>query len=507
MKNIFKSICLILTAAYTLTACTDNFEKYNSDPYAIKTNDPGILIQAMIPSLMYVQQNDSQMVDQMVGTLGGHYTLSNRWGGQNFDTFNASDGWNAIPYNTPFTAIYSNYFQVEKQTEGTGHYWALARVIRAAAMMRVADCYGPIPYSQVADGNFYVAYDSAEEVYAQIIEDLISSAAILSQFAAEYPGLKPMAGKDDIFDGDYALWARLANSYALRAAIRIGDQATAERLVMDGELILTNAQNASMAPGAQPNPYWLASSSWGDLRSNASLVDYMTGLNDPRLETYFTASGFDGSIIGMTPGTAGFDKNTMGNYSQPNLTTGSRLFVLLASEVAFNRAEMALRGWSAGGTAKELYEQGVRLSMEQHGIDATAVATYLSDATSTPGSHVEDPVNSRYNYTRTSTMTTAWADGASFEQNLERIITQKWIANYMMGLENWAEFRRTGYPELHPTIDNLSGGVISNNARGLRRLRYPYTEINMNKANYDQAVTLLGGADNEATDLFWAKKN
>ena len=55
-------------------------------------------------------------------------------------------------------------------------------------------------------------------------------------------------------------------------------------------------------------------------------------------------------------------------------------------------------------------------------------------------------------------------------------------------------------------IDNLSGGVISDNFRGLRRLRYPYTERNLNKSNYDKAVALLGGTDNESVDLFWTKK-
>lgn len=94
--------------------CTANFEDYNTDPYAVKSADPAILMPTMIEALMYVQQNDSQMVDQMVGTLGGYFTLSNRWGGQNFDTFNASDSWNAIPYETPFLDIYGNYFEIER---------------------------------------------------------------------------------------------------------------------------------------------------------------------------------------------------------------------------------------------------------------------------------------------------------------------------------------------------------------------------------------------------------
>lgn len=66
---------------------------------------------------------------------------------------------------------------------------------------------------------------------------------------------------------------------------------------------------------------------------------------------------------------------------------------------------------------------------------------------------------------------------------------------------------RTGYPELAPAIDNLSGGTITDNFRGMRRLRYPYTEKNLNAANYAAAVAMLGGVDNESVDLFWTKKN
>ena len=104
------------------------------------------------------------------GRLAGriYSTLSNRWGGQNFDVFNASDAWNATPYNTMFEDIHANFFDIEKSTSKSGHYYAMARLVRAAVMMRVADCYGPIPYSKVADGSFYVEYDSAEDVYKYI---------------------------------------------------------------------------------------------------------------------------------------------------------------------------------------------------------------------------------------------------------------------------------------------------------------------------------------------------
>ena len=397
MKNIIKLTCLLLTVC-GFAGCTGNFDEYNTDPYALYKGDPAVLIPTMLDAMMYVQQNDSQMVDQMVGSLGGYFTLSNRWGGQNFDTFNASDAWNATPYNTMFEDIYANFFDIEKSTSKSGHYYAMARLVRAAVMMRVADCYGPIPYSKVADGSFYVEYDSAEDVYKHIIEDLAGAATTLYAYAQEYPASKPLANNDPIFAGDYTAWARLANSLCLRAAIRSNDREAAESACGHAAgLIETNAQNAMMSPG-------------------------------------------------------------------------------------------------------------VRLSMEQNGVAGEDIDAYLADETLVPAGHLNDPRGAKYNYDRQTDVKIKWNDADGTEKNLERIITQKWIANFPMGLEAWAEFRRTGYPELAPAIDNLSGGVISDNFRGLRRLRYPYTERNLNKSNYDKAVALLGGTDNESVDLFWTKK-
>ena len=46
-----------------------------------------------------------------------------------------------------------------------------------------------------------------------------------------------------------------------------------------------------------------------------------------------------------------------------------------------------------------------------------------------------------------SRITIKWKEDAQFEENLERIITQKWIAIFPLGNEAWAEYRRTGYPK------------------------------------------------------------
>ena len=142
MKNRLKIMLGILLVG-SLTGCTGNFEEYNTDPYAPQEPDPTMLLPTMIDAMMYVQQNNSQMIDQMVGTLGGYFTLTNRWGGQNFDTFNPSADWNQGPYNTMFLNIYGNLFEIEELSQGSGHWMAIANLIRAAVMIRVADIYGP----------------------------------------------------------------------------------------------------------------------------------------------------------------------------------------------------------------------------------------------------------------------------------------------------------------------------------------------------------------------------
>ena len=180
--------------------------------------------------------------------------------------------------------------------------------------------------------------------------------------------------------------------------------------------------------------------------------------------------------------------------------------VFFAAETAFLRAEGKLRGWNVGTkTAKVYYEDGINLSMEQYQVSATE---YLKIDEAPVVSHESDAVQNA-TATITNTVSVKWDDSEADNvngKNFQRIITQKWIANYPLGLEAWAEYRRTGYPELYPCIDNLSDCGVSSQ-RGMRRLSFPYTEAQNNKANYDQGVAELGGADNEATDLKWAKKN
>lgn len=508
MKKIVRYTFLMLLSGWLATGCTSNFEEYNTDPYAPTESNPNILLPTMVGALMYVQQNDSQMVDQMVGTLGGYFTLSNRWGGMNFDTFNPSDDWNQQTYNLIFQDIYPNLFEIANYTQESGHWWAIASIIRAAAMIRVTDTYGPIPYSQVKDGEMYVPYDSHEDVYTNIFNDLQNAAKTLSDYATQYPSSRPFTN-DAIYGGDYAAWARLANSLSLRIAMRTGNEERVKTAIANSVgLIMDNSQSALVNPGVQGNPYLIARG-WGELHSNSSIVDYMNGYNDPRRAVYFTKCTYQGyteQYVGMRAGEAQFTTTEVAGYSMPNVESSTLLPYFVAAETQFLLAEAALKGWTTGNP-KDYYEAGIRLSMEQNNVSGDAVTSYINDSSSTPADHTGDPRGGTYNYDRATTVKIAWDAESTDEKHLEQIITQKWIANYPMGIEAWAEYRRTGYPELAPSIDNLSTDGVDTR-RGARRLVYPISERDYNTTNYKNAVAnFLDGQDTQAKDLFWAKKD
>ena len=107
---------------------------------------------------------------------------------------------------------------------------------------------------------------------------------------------------------------------------------------------------------------------------------YMNGYQDSRREKYFTMGkgngktdgtagskeGYYGIRIGTLP-TGVTDDQLKSVYSNRLMTATDPYTWMTAAEVAFLRAEGALRGWAMGGKAKDLYEQGIALSFAQHG--------------------------------------------------------------------------------------------------------------------------------------------
>ena len=219
----------------------------------------------------------------------------------------------------------------------------------------------------------------------------------------------------------------------------------------------------------------------------------MNGYEDPRREKMFLPTVRNSAIYaGVRVGSVVSSKTDfIEAYSNMIVSSDTPYLWFNAAEATFLRAEYELR-WGTAEAAKSLYQEAIRLSFEEKG--ASGAEAYIADNTKRPEAYT-DPLGAWSVSTRPSNVTIAWDDTADMEVNLEKIITQKWIAIFPLGVEGWSEYRRTGYPRLFDAAQDLSGGAV-NVSHHARRLRYPAEESSQNRDNYQEAISIL---DREAT--------
>jgi len=525
---------IFLMTVLAAVSCTAGYDRINADPYGTTDGElqrDGYIVRSALSGIaagvISTDVNTTQFTECLLGgPMSGYLADANSNWANTISNYNPTDNWTNVllKSNHVIPTIYTNYKMLHEVTTDPV-LLAVGDIVKVAAMHRVTDTYGPIPYSKIGkDGKIQVEYDSQEAVYDKMFEELDAAIAVLTENRTA--NFAPLA--DVIYGGNTQKWIRLANSLKLRLAMRISlaspekARAKAEEAVNHVVGVMeNNADNACLSTfGVDGNPINIAvkynmakhddgsaCTTGGDSHVAAEIVCYMNGYSDPRRSAYFTPSEWDGvEYAGMRHGIVIPQHSSVGHkYSGVKISTTDHLTWMRAAEVAFLKAEGAVKGWNMGGTAKDFYEQGVRLSFEEWG--AGSADAYLADATSVPTTYL-DPAGSNTYTSVISTVTVAWDEAATDEEKTERIITQKWIANWLLGNESWADYRRTGYPRLIPASaeGNKSGGVVDS-ARGARRMQYPRDEYVSNKANVEAAVAnYLGGPDNMATDLWFASK-
>jgi len=504
-------------ALLSIVGCTKDFDRFNRNPYGVGDkeleriptggNELIELQKLVVPQ----QENSYQMCFDLAATPYAGYASQPKFQAD-YPVYNPKTGWTSYLYDDTNPKVSKAYFALKGYAKGdkTKPFFALGSILRIAITHWLTDSYGPLPYTQVESGKSYVPYDSQSDLYLAMGKDLQEAITALKAIDAAD---RQYADFDLVYKGDMTKWVKYANSLLLRMAVRMSDvdptnaRAFAEFALTNG-VITDNADNAMLT--TDDNAAFKVAVSWGDSRAGADIVEYMNAFSDPRREKYFTeVEGYPQKYFGMFCGLASF-KPVATNYSAPLLKKDSPMVWITASEVAFLKAELALKGWTfVGDTAENLYKKGIELSFAQHG---AAIGSYLSN-TNTRGNFT-DAKEARYNTQFSSPITVAWDNSASTEVKLSKIITQKWIAMYPYNAhEAWAEWRRTGYPNLMPIKENNSGGIISNISQvngkdrgGMRRLPFTVKENANNSANVATARTYLGGADNGATDLWWVKK-
>ena len=521
MKKNKTLIYFLLCSVLCWFSCTEKYEDYNTDIIGGATDEElerdGYAINSSLLSMgdyiVPTDVNTSQFVECLLGgSFGGYLADSNDgFNGKNFATYSPEEHWLQFTFNNIIPAIFIRSNDLKQKTTDPV-ILAVSDILKVMALSKVSDIYGPIPYSKVGlDGALEAPYDSQEEMFNRMFDELDNAITALTNNRTA--NFSPRA--DNVYNGNVVNWVKLANSIKLRLAMRIADvkpelaKAKATEAVNHEIGVMTsNADNAwKPAPGKNPFRVVMYEYNDGDSRISADITSYMNGYKDPRREKYFTQSTFSGTIengyYGLRSGIQIPGGGIVKQYSNMLVQENTKLLWMNAAEVAFLRAEGALRGWNMGGDAESLYNKGISLSFEQWG--ASGASDYVKNDTDMPASYV-DPVG-MFSYTGApSNITIKWDASATKEKNLERIITQKWIAIFPMGVEAWSEYRRTGYPKLMEVLRNNSGGKVSTE-RMARRLPYPQREYSENGENVNYAVSnYLKGSDNMGTDVWWAKK-
>lgn len=528
-NNIIKTGVLVSMLSISLVSCTKNFEEYNTNPDAAQEVDNKAYIttmemDAVIPCSDEGANEFQRACNLMGDSFSGYLAPSQQFNAGRYTcTYALNDtDYNNVPFSVAFTNVMPAWLNLKYAYQNgliTEDIFAVAEVIKVLCLQRTTDIYGPIPVSGFGtDSN---PYESQETVYKNLFNDLDAAIATLKIYAEQDSDSEsPLAKVDAVYQGDYGKWYKLANSQKLRMAMRIRfvepelARTYAEEAVAAGVMTVKDDGAWLQTTGsiAVQNPLHVVWYMYKDTRMGATIDCYMNGYNDPRLPKYFSTAK-EGGYHGIRCGIADMQSDDDPRYSDvlscPTITASTPVVWMLASEVAFLRAEGALAGWNMGSDAKTLYETGISLSFEENGLSSSEAQAYYTDNDSTPIAFEDkSEASTKYNAARPSDITPTWNEGDSEERKLERIITQKYIAMFPNGQEAWSEFRRTGYPKVIPipSAFNYSNGTIDTDIQ-VRRMTFPRSEYANNAAAVYAAASLLGGPDTGGTYLWWDVRN
>ncbi len=526
MINIFKRL-IFICAVFLFAGCDKDFEKINTNPYAVNSVDPALLFAGAQRTHLGTWTAEHTIVQQFVvpyntgANVGFNFNedidgVSNpKWD----QSYAGGANGNAAPIKNIIQAM-------DLLGSGTTriNLMSMLRIWKAQVYMGLVDAYGDVPYSEagkaISTAAFYPKYDSDETIYDDLYKEIKEATVALN------PGGDFVS--PDLFYGTNAhattrtttaaaqvpKWKKLGYSLMLRLGMRYSksNATKAQAIVAEafaGGVMTSNADNAFVKYDGTLYTH-------GDnaVLRNFSQFNYaaepfvnrLKATRDPRgkfILANFTNPGNVaaqsnpdtvlanqfGVPIGVTDGqitaTGSPYRGARGgglNYSQINVWTvaspAAPDFYVTYAQTSLLLAEAAKRGWIPGGDAlaRTYYENGVTADMAAYSlypgtvpISAGEIAGYLAD----PGV--------AYNAT----------------DALMLINTQYWIVSLRNGTEAFANFRRSGFPVLNPNLFNtkLNGGFV-------RRLSYPDVEASANTTNYQAAATAIGG-DKLTSRVFW----
>ena len=483
-----KHIIIIGILIMSAVSSCDKFDVSNENPDVASdiSKNPELLLTNFQRNSIRRVVGDAWSEGNLMGQYGARIVFTS------FDLFDWGDQGGT--WDTHYLAI-RDAKELEKIAieSSLQSYEAISVIMQTWMFSILTDMYGDIPYSEVnqavdEEANYTPVYDTQQAIYIDMIAQLKRASDILGG-----PDLGLVKG-DLVFDGDLALWRKFANSLRLRLALRLSevDASTAQSVIAeifnnptanpvmesndDNTVLHFLAANPDAHPVTEESVYRVGS--YNEYRISEHFVQLLQSFDDPRLE--FFADPTANSVEAGTPEIQGMQNGIVDGpayeykggdaflskfnidyfYFQPN-SNDARL--MLYSEVAFIFAEAAQRGWITAD-AQQYYEMGIQANFDYW--EVSMPADYLTRA------------------------------GVAYDDSLETIMKQKYVALFYTDYQGFIEFKRTGFPNtIAPGPDAFYNTYPS-------RFEYPSEEESLNNANYSEAVSRIGG-DEITTKVWW----
>ena len=492
---------LVALGLLTFSAC-DNFGDLNVNPTQASQIDPNYKItdiELRIAGERYENWRTnliySSTMIQHLAALPGY------WSG---DKYLYNPDYSSSMWDRYYPNIAKNIEDLKLQTcddAALVNYCSTARILRVLMYHRLTDLYGDVPYFEAGrgyiDGNVTPAYDPQQAIYADMLKELDEAAQALD-------ASKEVPQGDLLYGGDVTKMRRFAYSLMLRLGMRMSkaDASAAQQWVqkaLAGGVMQSNADNAALPhdPAAWHNGVGEVFLADASQHLSKTFVDWMKAHNDPRLTVYGKLPAPAAPALGLPNG---FNANTAPTIPtwvscdatpkpspcgvdvymtvNPDIVgIDDPTFFQTYAEVELYTAEAAVRGWGATDAAGH-YNAGVRAAM-------TYLSAYGGTSTNISSSAIDAYLA---------------ANPFSAATGLQQIGEQVWAAVFLNEYEAFANWRRTGFPNLTPVNypGNVTGGTIP------RRLRYNQSEQVSNAENYAAAIARQG-PDEFTTRVWWDK--
>jgi Starch-binding associating with outer membrane len=492
MRFFSKIFPVLGILTFILSACTEGFEDLNNDPNRPKDVTPGVLLGQMQYRFVNATMQSSRGFTHELMQVDAPRASTSGLGIHRYVVNPGAGLW---------TSIYILMRDVEdiisiSDRLKENNYKAIALVYKSWGYSILTDLYGDVPYSQAVraqEGIFEAGFDSQKDIYLQILKDLETANSLFDDTKALTFGGDLVYNSNALSSGrnlGIQRWKKFANSLRLRLLLRISKR--------DGE-VNVNEQIRAILADPTKNPVFVANSDEAIFRYpgtfpyfnpyfNARTLDWREGtyfteffinkLNadqDPRRAIWATTVAVSGvqvfqGIKSGYPPTTEYIVGRNSSYTDALKTLPQLGVMMTFAEVEFIKAELALKGFNTGKTAKTHYNTGINSSIVQWG------GTMPADFLARPGVNYDE--------------------SQSAEKQLEQIMLQKYIAYFFVDYQSWFEKRRTGYPVLP-----RGNGIPAEN-RFPSRVPYPTYLQSQNPQNLNTAVTKIG-TDNSNVKGWW----